>query len=53
MIINILIGAAVFSYAGYTLYQYMKRTKEGGYCAHCSLKDKCTTKCEPVKKGHL
>ncbi|MEJ9210330.1 FeoB-associated Cys-rich membrane protein [Bacillus smithii] len=53
MIISSLIVAAAFGYAGYTLYRYIQRTKQGGYCAHCSLKDKCTTKCETVKKESI
>ncbi|MFB6465203.1 FeoB-associated Cys-rich membrane protein [Cytobacillus sp. Hz8] len=48
MIINILIGCAIFGYAGWALFKFIKRSKQGK-CAACSVKDSCN-RCEPVKK---
>lgn len=38
---NLLIGAIIFGYAGWTLYKHVKKSKEG-FCATCSLKEQCT-----------
>ncbi|MDQ0214327.1 hypothetical protein J2S13_000723 [Oikeobacillus pervagus] len=50
MIANIVIGSAIFGYAGYTLYKFAKKSKKGGACAHCSMKDQCeTSRCDSMK----
>ncbi|MGF9963697.1 FeoB-associated Cys-rich membrane protein [Bacillus rhizoplanae] len=50
MIVNILIGAVVFGYAGYTLINFVKRSKKGK-CAACSLNKSCESNvCSPDMK---
>ncbi|GLY11005.1 FeoB-associated Cys-rich membrane protein [Pseudobacillus badius] len=44
MLVNIVIGALIFGYAGWTLFRYIKKSKEGK-CAACSLKDSCQSDC--------
>ncbi|HDX9576893.1 TPA: FeoB-associated Cys-rich membrane protein [Bacillus pseudomycoides] len=47
MIVNIVIGAVIFGYAGYTLMNFVKRSKKGK-CAACSLNKSCKSKiCSP------
>ncbi|WP_459503537.1 FeoB-associated Cys-rich membrane protein [Bacillus sp. C1] len=51
MMVNIIIGAIIFGYAGYTLFHFVKRSKKGK-CAACSLNKSCQTKtCSPDMKG--
>ncbi|MFD3447980.1 FeoB-associated Cys-rich membrane protein [Microbacteriaceae bacterium 4G12] len=38
--INIVIGALIFGYAGYSLTKFIKRSKKGK-CAACSLNKSC------------
>ncbi|RDI47728.1 FeoB-associated Cys-rich membrane protein [Falsibacillus pallidus] len=44
MIASILIGLLIFGYAGFTLYKFIKKSKEG-VCGTCSLKKSCNSKC--------
>lgn len=40
MFVNLLIGALIFGYAGWTLYRLVKKSRQGK-CAACSKKSKC------------
>ncbi|WP_438449279.1 FeoB-associated Cys-rich membrane protein [Gorillibacterium sp. sgz5001074] len=40
MIANVLVLAAIFAYAGWTLFRHIKRSKEGK-CAACAAKKSC------------
>ncbi|HJV46231.1 MAG TPA: FeoB-associated Cys-rich membrane protein [Bacillota bacterium] len=42
MIFNLLLGTAIFGYAGWSLYRFIKKSRDGK-CAHCSVKDSCHT----------
>ncbi|PLR90082.1 FeoB-associated Cys-rich membrane protein [Bacillus sp. T33-2] len=44
MIANILIGAAIFGYAGWALYRFINKSRQGK-CAACSLKNSCSSSC--------
>ena len=44
MIINIVLGAAIFGYAGWALIRHINKSKEGK-CAACSLKSSCASNC--------
>ena len=44
MLANIVIGAVIFGYAGWTIFRHVKKSK-AGKCAACSLKKDCQTKC--------
>jgi len=43
--ISYFIIAIIFAYAIYTLFKFVKRSKQGGACAHCSIKNSCKTNC--------
>lgn len=45
MIANIVIGGAIFGYAGISLFRFIKKSKEGK-CAGCDIKDFCQSKCD-------
>ena len=45
MFASILIGLLIFGYAGFTLYKFFKKSKQG-VCATCSLKKSCQAKCD-------
>ncbi|RUT33545.1 FeoB-associated Cys-rich membrane protein [Paenibacillus zeisoli] len=47
MVASIVIGAAIFGYAGWTLTSYIRKTKKGK-CASCSLAKSCVTACNEV-----
>lgn len=50
MIVNIVIGAVIFGYAGYTLVNFVKRSKKGK-CAACSLNTSCQSNtCSPGRE---
>jgi radical SAM protein with 4Fe4S-binding SPASM domain len=49
MIINILIGATIFGYAGWALVRHINKSKEGK-CAACSVKSSCASNCMPKKE---
>ncbi|MBB5325467.1 hypothetical protein HNQ34_002568 [Anoxybacillus tepidamans] len=42
MIANIIIGGAIFVYAGWTLVRYAKKSSKGK-CASCSVADVCSS----------
>ena len=44
MIINIVLGAAIFGYAGWALVRHINKSKEGK-CAACSVKSSCESNC--------
>ncbi|GAM14657.1 FeoB-associated Cys-rich membrane protein [Mesobacillus selenatarsenatis] len=44
MIANILIGGAIFGYAGWAFYRFIKKSKEGK-CAACSIQSSCSSNC--------
>lgn len=48
MIANILIGGAIFGYAGWAFFRFIKKSKQGK-CAACSLQDSCSTSCSTVQ----
>ncbi|WP_090947833.1 FeoB-associated Cys-rich membrane protein [Parageobacillus thermantarcticus] len=48
MVANILIGGAIFAYAGWTLVRHMKKSSKG-MCASCSLSDDCHGSCSAKK----
>ncbi|MBB6447099.1 hypothetical protein HNR53_003778 [Bacillus benzoevorans] len=43
MIINILIGVLIFGYAGWTMWKFINKSKQGK-CAACELKKGCAEK---------
>lgn len=46
MLINIMLGGLIFGYAGWTIYRYMKKSKEGR-CASCAIQQSCSkTSCQ-------
>lgn len=45
MIASIIIGIAIFGYAGWTTYQHIQKSKEGK-CAACELKSNCNCNCQ-------
>ncbi|MBP1932107.1 FeoB-associated Cys-rich membrane protein [Ammoniphilus resinae] len=45
MLINILLGVLIFGYAGWTLYRFVRKSKEGK-CAGCSIKNSCKSACD-------
>ena len=42
MIANIVIGTAIFGYAGWALFRHVKKSKQGK-CAACSSKSSCSS----------
>ncbi|WCK55710.1 FeoB-associated Cys-rich membrane protein [Aneurinibacillus sp. Ricciae_BoGa-3] len=44
MVFNILIGILIFGYAGWTLFRFVNKSKEGK-CAGCSIKNSCQSGC--------
>ncbi|PLT31139.1 FeoB-associated Cys-rich membrane protein [Peribacillus deserti] len=48
MIINLLIGAIIFGYAGFTLYKHVVKSRQGK-CAACSLSKNCKSACSAVQ----
>ncbi len=50
MIVDILIGSLVFGYAGWTLYRFVKRSKQGT-CSGCCNSDGCTSSCQETNKA--
>lgn len=45
MFINIMIGAVIFGYAGWSLYRFTIKSKEGK-CASCSSNKSCASACD-------
>lgn len=44
MIVNILLGLGIFSYAGWMMARHIKKSKQGK-CAACSLYNSCSSSC--------
>ncbi|MBU5268246.1 FeoB-associated Cys-rich membrane protein [Virgibacillus proomii] len=44
MIVNILIGLAIFGYAGWMMVRHIKKSKQGK-CAACPLNKSCSCSC--------
>lgn len=49
MIANIIIGTAIFGYAGWALIRHIRKSKEGK-CAACSSKSSCGSSCHTETK---
>ncbi|MBY0123113.1 FeoB-associated Cys-rich membrane protein [Bacillus sp. S/N-304-OC-R1] len=47
MVINILIGLIIFGYAGWTLFKFINKSKQGK-CASCAIKKSCKSSCSSV-----
>jgi hypothetical protein len=45
MIANIIIGAAIFGYAGWAFKRFINKSKKGK-CAACSLNQSCSSQCD-------
>ncbi|MBO8170314.1 MAG: FeoB-associated Cys-rich membrane protein [Bacillaceae bacterium] len=43
LLVNLLVGAAVFAYAFYHLYRFVQQGAKAK-CRHCGLKESCSTK---------
>ncbi|WP_114570389.1 FeoB-associated Cys-rich membrane protein [Exiguobacterium flavidum] len=46
-LIDVILGALIFGYGGYSLYRYMNKAKKGK-CATCEIEPTCKTACEDV-----
>lgn len=44
MLINIVLGAGIFGYAGWSLFRFVKKSQKG-QCASCAVKKSCQTNC--------
>ncbi|RUS47427.1 FeoB-associated Cys-rich membrane protein [Cohnella sp. AR92] len=47
MIFSIIVGIAIFGYAGWTLSRYYRKTRQGK-CAACSLQPSCQSACSDM-----
>lgn len=45
MLVNIIIGAAIFGYAGWSLYRFTVKSREGK-CSSCSSNKSCASACD-------
>ncbi|WP_079507844.1 FeoB-associated Cys-rich membrane protein [Mesobacillus jeotgali] len=52
MIANILIGGAIFGYAGLAFYRFIQKSKEGK-CAACSIQSSCSSNCSADYKKNV
>lgn len=52
MIINIVLGVAIFGYAGWALFRHINKSKEGK-CAACSVKSSCGSNCKAEIKSDV
>jgi hypothetical protein len=43
MVVNLIIGATIFGYAGWSLVRFINRAKQGK-CAGCHIENSCTSK---------
>lgn len=43
MIVNLVIGGAIFGYTGWALYRFIAKSKKGK-CAACSIESVCNSK---------
>lgn len=48
MIANIVIGGAIFAYAGWALVRHVKKSTKGT-CAACHAADRCAGSCGPER----
>jgi hypothetical protein len=48
MIANILIGGAIFGYAGWAFYRFFGKARQGK-CAACALQDNCSASCSTAQ----
>lgn len=48
MLFNIIVGVAIFGYAGWALTKYVRKVRQGK-CAACSLSETCKTGCSDEK----
>jgi hypothetical protein len=48
MIANLAIGALIFGYAGWALFRFVKKSKQGK-CASCSMNKGCQAACDSVE----
>jgi positive regulator of sigma E activity len=44
MLVNIAIGVGIFGYAGWALFRFVKKSKEG-QCGSCATRKNCQTAC--------
>lgn len=47
--INYVLGTLIFSYAGFSLFKFMKKSKKGK-CAACELNKSCRSNCDEVQQ---
>lgn len=47
MLVTIVLGVAIFCYAGWSLFRYVRKTKQGK-CAACSLNKTCQSACSDM-----
>lgn len=52
MVANILIGAAIFGYAGFALVRFINKSKKGK-CAACEVNKSCSGGCSLPSKGKI
>ena len=50
MLFSVLIGLLIFSYAGWTIIGYARKTKQGK-CAACSLNKSCSSACDDLSSA--
>jgi radical SAM protein with 4Fe4S-binding SPASM domain len=48
MLVNIIIGGAIFGYAAWAFYRFIQKSKEGK-CAACSIQSSCSSNCSAVQ----
>lgn len=49
MLINGILALLIFGYAGWTLYRYVKKSRQGR-CASCEIQKACQTKSSEADK---
>lgn len=49
MLINGMLALLIFGYAGWTLYRYVKKSRQGR-CASCEIQKACQTKCSEADR---
>jgi radical SAM protein with 4Fe4S-binding SPASM domain len=52
MILNLLLGALIFGYAAFTLFRFVKKSRQGK-CSACSMKDSCSSICSQAEMESL
>nr|WP_207952148.1 FeoB-associated Cys-rich membrane protein [Paenibacillus turpanensis] len=50
VIVNVLIGALIFGYSGWSLVRFIRRSRKGG-CAGCVQEQSCPASCSTVAAG--